>query len=68
MAMEAVTSCGAGAGQVQALGGMLSALVVQTRSVQAVRAAHALPGGLRRSSPGRGVIFGDPQSCSKYLK
>jgi hypothetical protein len=30
--------------------------------------AHALPGGLRRSSPGRGVIVGDPQSCSKYLK
>ncbi|TDD06011.1 DUF4158 domain-containing protein [Nonomuraea diastatica] len=44
-AMEAVTSCGAGAGQVQALGEMLSALVVQTHSVQAVRAAVEQAGG-----------------------
>ena len=43
--MEAVTSCAAGAGQVQALGEMLSALVVQTHSVQAVRAAVEEAGG-----------------------
>jgi hypothetical protein len=38
-AMEAVTSCALGAGQVQALGEMLSSLVVQTHSMQTVRAA-----------------------------
>ncbi len=44
-AMEAMISCGAGARQVQALGEMLSALVVQTHSVQAVRAAVEQAGG-----------------------
>ncbi|MEU7835604.1 hypothetical protein [Nonomuraea sp. NPDC049129] len=44
-AMEAVTSCAGNAGQVQALGEMLSALVVQTHSVQAVRAAVEQAGG-----------------------
>ena len=43
--MEAVTSCAGNAGQVQALGEMLSALVVQTHSVQAVRAAVEQAGG-----------------------
>jgi hypothetical protein len=42
-AMEAVTSCAGNAGQV--LGEMLSALVAQTHSVQAVRAAVEQAGG-----------------------
>ncbi|MBF8190094.1 hypothetical protein ITP53_31075 [Nonomuraea sp. K274] len=38
-AMEAVTSCAGNAGQVQALGEVLSALVVQAHGMQEVRAA-----------------------------
>ncbi|MER6582723.1 hypothetical protein [Nonomuraea sp. NPDC001023] len=44
-AVEAVTSCAGNAGQVQALGEMLSALVVQTHSVQAARTAVEQAGG-----------------------
>ncbi|MEV5322724.1 Tn3 family transposase [Nonomuraea sp. NPDC052634] len=44
-AVEAVTSFAGNAGQVQALGELLSALVVQAHSVQAVRAAVEQAGG-----------------------